>query len=58
MGLIPGLLGVVPPFVLPELFVVPGADGLELGEPEFGVEPGVPFVAPGNVPQGELLGDG
>lgn len=53
MGLIPGLLGEVPPGLL----VLPGADGFELDEPEFGVEPGVPFVAPGKVPQGELLGE-
>ena len=56
MGLIPGLLGDVPP-LLPWLFVLPGADGLELEEPEFGVEPGVPLVFPGNVPQGEPLGE-
>lgn len=56
VGLIPGLAGDVPP-LLPWLFVLPGVDGLELEEPEFGVEPGVPLVVPGNVPQGEPLGE-
>jgi hypothetical protein len=55
VGLIPGLLGDVP--LLPWLPVLPGVDGFELDEPEFGVEPGVEFVAPGRVPQGEPLGE-
>lgn len=55
VGLIPGLLGDVP--LLPWLLVPPGVDGFELDEPEFGVEPGVEFVAPGRVPHGEPLGE-
>lgn len=55
VGLIAGLLGDVP--LLPWPLVLPGADGFELfEEPEFGVEPGVEFVASGRVPQGELPG--
>src|ERR1035441_6765377 len=54
VGLIPGLLGDVP--LLPWL-VLPGVDGFELDDPEFGVDPGVEFVAPGRVPQGEPLGE-
>jgi hypothetical protein len=55
VGLIPGLLGDVP--LLPWPPVLPGVDGFELDEPEFGVEPGVEFVAPGRVPHGEPLGE-
>ena len=53
VGLIPGLLGEVPPWLL----VLPGAGGFELDEPELGVELGAAFAAPGKVPQGELLGE-
>ncbi len=48
VGLIPGLLGDVP---------FAGVDGFAFGEPEFGAEPEVPFVVPGNVPHGEPLGE-
>jgi hypothetical protein len=66
VGLIPGLLGDVPP-LLPWLFPLPGVDGLEFGDPgfgdpgfddpAFGVVPGVPLFAPGKVPHGEPLGE-
>ncbi len=36
---------------------LPGVDGLELDDPEFGAETDGPFAVPGKVPQGELLGD-
>jgi hypothetical protein len=52
---VPGF-GVIPGDVLPLLPWLPGV-GLELDDPEFGVEPEVPFALPGTVPQGELLGD-
>lgn len=63
VGFIPELLGDVPPLLLLWLLPVPGFDGFELepgfelDDPEFGVVPGVPFVAPGSVPQGEPLGE-
>ena len=53
--LIPGLLGDVP--LSPWPLALPGVDGFELDELEFGVEPGVEFVAPGRVPHGEPLGE-
>lgn len=56
MGLIPGLLGEVP-LLPPWPLELPDVNGLELDEPELGVEPGVPLLAPGNVPQGEPLGE-
>ena len=53
VGLIPGLPGEVPPL----LFSLPGLDGFELDDPEFGEEPDVPLVVPGTVPHGEPLGE-
>ncbi len=55
VGLIPGLLGELPLLSWP--LVLPGVDGFELEEPEFGIEPGVEFVAPGRVPHGAPLGE-
>jgi hypothetical protein len=48
LGLIPGLPGDVS---------FPGVGGFAFGEPEFGADPEVPFVVPGNVPHGEPLGE-
>jgi hypothetical protein len=55
-GLVPGVLGVVPPLLL-GLFPVPGVDGLLFGAPAFGAEPGDPLGVPGKVPHGEPLGE-
>lgn len=60
MGLPPGVEGHGVPGVelVPGVLLlpwVPGVDGLELEDPEFGVEPDDPFAVP--VPQGELLGE-
>lgn len=71
VGLIPELLGDVPPLLWP--FSFPAVDEFgfeelefddpELGDPEFGTEPafGVveedPFVVPGRVPHGDPLGE-
>ncbi len=55
VGLVPGVLGDVP--LSPWPLVLPGVDGFELDELEFGVELGVEFVAPGRVPHGEPLGE-
>ena len=52
-GFIPG--EVLPlPLLLPWL---PGVGGLELDDPEFGVEPDAPLAVSGKVPHGEPLGE-
>lgn len=56
-GVIPGLLGELPPPLLLWPLALPEVDGLEPDAPEFGDVLEDPFVLPGNVPQGEPLGE-
>jgi hypothetical protein len=52
----PGLLGEVAPPLLLWPLAFPEVDGFEPDDP-FGVEPDDPFAVPGNVPQGDPLGE-
>jgi hypothetical protein len=52
-----GGVGLIPGDVRPLFPWLPGVDGLELDDPEFGAETDGPFAVPVKVPQGELLGD-